>query len=268
MFKKRIVFSTNTMFIPEEYLEEQAIQDRIIKDKYEYTIRLADDTNIYDFDIDKYLDMYTADESTPPMSEFLSVYAIDGDQVNIIENPRLTDSDWHQTGLQLARHLAAFSKCQARKVGAVIINDVTHSIVSSGINGTISGRLNCNDVFRKINGDWYRRDAETGAFMKSDDPEVHHKWAELHEIHAEMNAISNLETNLKVNRPDTYTLYVTHTPCFNCAKSIVRADIDRVVILETYEEDSDAEVFSFFAENDIEVIFNQDDDNESEVTDL
>lgn len=100
------------------------------------------------------------------------------------------------------------SHCKRKKVGAVISKE--RRIISTGWNGTPSGQANCCEKeTRKIP-------------MVSKDTV----------IHAEANAILwAAREGLKLK--DT-TLYVTMSPCIECAKMIIQAGIKEVVYKEAY----------------------------------
>ena len=106
--------------------------------------------------------------------------------------------------LRMARIWAENSYCRRRKVGALVVKD--KMIISDGYNGTPSGFENiCED--------------ESGVTK----PYV---------LHAEANAITKLARSS--NNSDGATLYVTASPCIECAKLIIQAGIRRVVYGEKY----------------------------------
>ena len=106
--------------------------------------------------------------------------------------------------LRMAGIWAENSYCQRRKVGAIIVKN--QMIISDGYNGTPSGFENvCED--------------EQGVTK----PYV---------LHAEANAITKVARSN--NSSDGATLYVTSSPCVECAKLIIQAGIKRVVYNEQY----------------------------------
>jgi dCMP deaminase len=106
--------------------------------------------------------------------------------------------------LKMARIWAENSYCKRRQVGALLVKDKT--IISDGYNGTPSGFPNvCED------------DNDTTF------PYV---------LHAEANAIAKVAQSN--NSSDGATLYVTASPCIECAKLIIQAGIKRVVYSEKY----------------------------------
>lgn len=106
--------------------------------------------------------------------------------------------------LRMARVWAENSYCKRRRVGALVVKE--KMIISDGYNGTPSGFENiCED--------------ENGITK----PYV---------LHAEANAITKLARS--GNNSDGSTLYVTASPCIECAKLIIQAGIKRVVYGEKY----------------------------------
>lgn len=106
--------------------------------------------------------------------------------------------------MQMAQIWAGNSYCERRKVGALLIKD--KMIISDGYNGTPSGFENvCEDEFDK-----------TKSYV----------------LHAEANAITKVARSH--NSSDGATLYVTASPCIECAKLIIQAGIKRVVYGELY----------------------------------
>ena len=106
--------------------------------------------------------------------------------------------------LRMAAIWAENSYCQRRKVGALVVKE--KMIISDGYNGTPSGFENvCEDAHG-----------------------VPHPYV----LHAEANAITKLARS--GNNSDQATLYVTASPCIECAKLIIQAGIRRVVYAEQY----------------------------------
>jgi len=106
--------------------------------------------------------------------------------------------------IQMARVWATNSYCKRRQVGALIVKD--RMIISDGYNGTPSGFENeCED--------------ENGQSK----PYV---------LHAEANAITKVAKSN--NSSEGATLYITASPCMDCAKLIIQAGIIRVVYADEY----------------------------------
>ena len=109
--------------------------------------------------------------------------------------------------LRMALIWAENSYCKRRKVGALVVKD--KAIISDGYNGTPSGFEN----------------------VCEDDNNVTKPYV----LHAEANAITKLARS--TNSGQGATLYVTASPCIECAKLIIQAGIRRVVYGEKYRLD-------------------------------
>lgn len=110
------------------------------------------------------------------------------------------------TFLEMAYVFANLSKAKRRKVGCIIVKD--GQVISNGFNGTPSGfnnRCEVNDVTK---------------------PEV---------LHAESNALMKIarSTNSSIGS----TMYLTCSPCFECAKLIIQSGIIRLVYKEDYRKE-------------------------------
>ena len=106
--------------------------------------------------------------------------------------------------LRMARIWAENSYCQRRQVGALVVKD--KMIISDGYNGTPTGFEN----------------------ICEDDDNVSKPYV----LHAEANAITKLARSS--NNSDGSTIYITASPCIECAKLIIQAGIKRVVYGEQY----------------------------------
>ena len=106
--------------------------------------------------------------------------------------------------IRMARILAENSYCTRRKVGALIVKD--KMIISDGYNGTPSGFENVCET----------EDGVTKSYV----------------LHAEANAITKIAKS--GNSSLGATLYVTASPCIECAKLIIQSGIKRVVYSEKY----------------------------------
>ena len=105
--------------------------------------------------------------------------------------------------LEMAEIWAQNSYCKRRKVGALLVKD--RMIISDGYNGTPSGFENvCEE------------DGVTKPYV----------------LHAEANAITKVAKS--GNSSEGATLYVTASPCMECAKLIIQSGIRRVVYRDEY----------------------------------
>ena len=118
------------------------------------------------------------------------------------------------TYLKMADEWGQLSKAVRRKVGCLIVRD--GQIISDGYNGTPAGfDNNCEFV-----NEGFLDQAENKLQTK---PEV---------LHAESNALMKLAKS--TNSSKDSTIYLTMSPCFDCAKLIIQAGVIRVVFSEKY----------------------------------
>lgn len=106
--------------------------------------------------------------------------------------------------MRMAKIWAENSYCVRRQVGALIVKD--KMIISDGYNGTPVGFENICE----------NEDGFTKPYV----------------LHAEANAITKIARSN--NNSNGATLYVTTSPCIECAKLIIQAGIVRVVYGEEY----------------------------------
>lgn len=104
----------------------------------------------------------------------------------------------------MAKIWAENSYCKRRQVGALIVNN--QMIISDGYNGTPAGFENvCED-----------ENNVTKPYV----------------LHAEANAITKVAASN--NNSKGSTIYITSSPCIECAKLIIQSGIRRVVYCEDY----------------------------------
>jgi dCMP deaminase len=96
------------------------------------------------------------------------------------------------------------SYCERRKVGALVVKN--NMIISDGYNGTPTGFENVCEDENNVSKPYV--------------------------LHAEANAITKLARSS--NSSDGATLYVTASPCIECAKLIIQSGIKRVIYTEKY----------------------------------
>jgi len=114
----------------------------------------------------------------------------------------MTDTfSWEEYFMSLALVASLKSKDPSTQVGAVIIDNKTRKLVSSGYNG----------FPRYIDDD----------MIPQTRPEKY-----LYVVHAELNAILHAQRELS-----DCSLYVTVFPCSECMKAVVQSGIKRVVYL-------------------------------------
>jgi dCMP deaminase len=144
------------------------------------------------------------------------------------KNIRMTRPDWDTYFMRAAYLAATRATCDRKHVGALIV-DPYHRIVATGYNGAPSGMPSC------------------------DEPDVGHEIVDGHcvrSLHAESNAI-----DFAGRFAMGCSIYVTVTPCYDCAKRIVNVGIVHVLWDEFYQSryGKSAKVADFLASAGIKV---------------
>ena len=127
--------------------------------------------------------------------------------------------------MKVAETYAKLSSATRLKVGSIIVKD--DRIISIGYNGTPAGWDNaCEDIITE----------QSTYVIDNGGPEypmstIRTKTKQ-EVIHAEMNAIGKLAKSAESG--NQATMYITHAPCFECAKLIHIAGIKKVFYREQY----------------------------------
>lgn len=106
----------------------------------------------------------------------------------------------------IAERVSQLSHAERLKVGAVIVKD--DRIVSYGYNGMPAGFDNCCET---------QTEDTLGQTLTVTNPEV---------VHAEMNAIAKVARHN--DSCQAASIFITHSPCVECAKLILQSGISRV----------------------------------------
>jgi len=109
--------------------------------------------------------------------------------------------------IEMATVWGQLSHANRKKVGCLVVKD--NRIISDGYNGTPHGFD--NDCEFPTRFGWETK------------PEV---------LHAESNALTKLAKSTQSSLDAT--VYITLSPCFDCAKLMIQSGITRVVFLEEY----------------------------------
>lgn len=123
---------------------------------------------------------------------------------------------WDEYFIGVAKVVATRSTCDRAQVGCVIVRD--RRILTTGYNGSPTGLPHCSEVGHlMVNSHCVRT------------------------LHAEQNAL--IQAALHGISTRKAILYVTHQPCYNCAKMIVNAGILLVVHGGVYRDQASLELF-------------------------
>ena len=126
---------------------------------------------------------------------------------------------WYETFMEMAVVLSKRSTCKYYKVGAVFARD--KRFLTGGYNGPVSGDFHCVEVgCAKEDKDGNRLPPGSGSCRGA---------------HAEMNGISNA-ANIGVKVRDS-VIYITYRPCYDCAKHVINAGVNKIIYLKDYDGD-------------------------------
>ena len=114
---------------------------------------------------------------------------------------------WDKIWMQMAETIAQRSHHPAFKVGALIVTSDNTQVLSLGYNGRAAGMSNV---------------------PKSEEPGCSGL------LHAEINALLKLD----YNNPKDKVMYITLSPCENCAMAIINSGIKKVVFKTKYRDET------------------------------
>lgn len=127
-------------------------------------------------------------------------------------------TSWDEYFMAMAELTATRSTCLRRHVGAVIVKD--KHVIATGYNGAPRGLDHC---------------AELGGCLREKLGIPSGERQELcRAVHAEQNAIIQAAT--LGQSVEGASIYITHQPCVTCAKMIINAGIDKVIVKEGYPD--------------------------------
>ena len=126
--------------------------------------------------------------------------------------------DWEEYFMGTAMISALRSKDPHNQVGACIVNEENHRVLSIGYNGLPRG-------FDDNKFDWLSTGEQTGVLKRVKDFYI---------VHAERNAILNYCGDTK--DLEGATMYVTWFPCTECTKEIIQVGIKKLVYLRLYSK--------------------------------
>ena len=146
---------------------------------------------------------------------------------------------WDEYFMKMAELAATRSTCLRRQVGAVIVQD--RHVIATGYNGAPKGVPHCS---------------EKGGCLRE---QMGIPSGERHELcralHAEQNAIIQAAT--LAQSIEGATMYITNQPCIICAKMIINAGIERIVVREGYPDEF---AVSMLAEAGLKIVMLEDAD--------
>ena len=131
---------------------------------------------------------------------------------------------WDEYFMEVAKLVATRSTCLRRQVGAVIVKD--KCILSTGYNGASKGSAHCSEV------GCVREKLKIPSGQQLDLCRA---------VHAEQNALVQAARHGVATEGSS--IYITVTPCFQCAKMLVNAGIKEVIVDGVYPDERTQELF-------------------------
>jgi len=131
---------------------------------------------------------------------------------------------WDEYFMEVATLVATRSTCLRRQVGAIIVKD--KCILSTGYNGASKGATHCS---------------ENGCIREKLKIPSGQQLDLCRAVHAEQNALVQAARHGVATEGST--MYITVTPCFQCAKMLVNAGIKEVVVNGVYPDERTMELF-------------------------
>lgn len=117
--------------------------------------------------------------------------------------------DWDEYFLKLAMLASERATCPRMHCGCVLVKK--KDVITTGYNGSIPGDVHCEDSECLVIDDHCVRT-----------------------VHAEMNAL--IQAAKRGHSIEGATAYVTNMPCTTCAKALITAGIERVVVFSEYHD--------------------------------
>jgi dCMP deaminase len=143
--------------------------------------------------------------------------------------------NWDITFLQIANIVSEHSTCTRVQVGGVLVKG--GRIISTGYNGVASKQFECKQFFKELHKEMNIEETFEEFIKSKEFSEMHRDFSIHNEIHAEQNIIGYAARN-GVNTEGS-TIYLTCSPCMQCAKLLVASGVVRVVYPELYNRKED-----------------------------
>src|SRR5574338_249876 len=127
---------------------------------------------------------------------------------------------WDEYFIRIAQAVSLRGDCRRSQVGAVLVEDRTHRILSTGYNGVEPGQDGC------LSGSCPRGRLSYNELPRGGD------YSNCIGIHAEDNCVNwwrDVSRYVEMDSPSTLTIYVTREPCEQCTTLLMSHNILRAV---------------------------------------
>lgn len=135
--------------------------------------------------------------------------------------------------MQMAYQIAKLSYAKRKRVGCLIVKD--NQVIATGYNGTPHGFNNeCEEVQnREIENENHKKILEDKCY-ECGETYCSKEVTKREVLHAESNALAKVSKSTLSS--DGADMYVTMSPCFDCAKLIIQSGIKNVFYSESYRD--------------------------------
>ena len=124
------------------------------------------------------------------------------------------------------------SHCESKKVAVLAVRN--GRIIATGINGSPSGAKNCNDYFKEMYSTLNLKISYEDWKKTPEWREIHHKWSESNEVHAEVSLLSEAAKNgITLNNID---IYISLEPCIHCVKLLIALKPNNIFYVKEYDK--------------------------------
>lgn len=141
--------------------------------------------------------------------------------------------------MQMAYQIAKLSYAKRKRVGCIIVKD--NQVISTGYNGTPHGFNNeCEEIqTREIENKNHKKVLEEKGY-DCEDSCCSKEVTKREVLHAESNALAKVSKSTLSS--DGADMYITMSPCFDCAKLIIQSGIKKVFYSESYRDTSGIDI--------------------------
>lgn len=139
----------------------------------------------------------------------------------------------------MAYQIAKLSYAKRKRVGCIIVKD--NQVISTGYNGTPHGFNNeCEEIqTREIENKNHKKVLEEKGY-DCEDSCCSKEVTKREVLHAESNALAKVSKSTLSS--DGADMYITMSPCFDCAKLIIQSGIKKVFYSESYRDTSGIDI--------------------------
>lgn len=184
--------------------------------------------------IEEYIDFIEdcLEDGKNKSGEFYSTREIDHKLLQNYKTEKRKEAEEKELFKDIVLTFSKKSKCESKKVASIAVKN--GRIISSGINGTPSGYINCCDYMKNLHK-YYKIEQSYEEWKKTDEfRELHHAWSNEVELHSEMNLIADAaKRGAQLKDCD---IYVSLEPCQYCIKLLIALSPRKIFFVNSYDK--------------------------------